>query len=117
MHSPPPEVYFCDQHGKAVQLAFVRHCNRHMGHAGRSDCILIPSPDRTGMDKEAIFLSFGPYILSISVIHASCGSKLSLWQFQLLVVRSLISRGSKGALNLDHKTRKRSPIHQILIIS
>jgi hypothetical protein len=78
MHSAPPEGYFCDQLGKVVQVVLVQDCGRHMSNVGRSECMtfLIPSPDRTGMDKEAIFVSFGPYILSSSVIHASCGSEL-----------------------------------------
>jgi len=57
MHSPPPEGYFCDQHGRAVQLAAVHHCNRHMGHVGRSEgmTLLYHHQTERGWTKKPFF--------------------------------------------------------------
>jgi hypothetical protein len=61
------------------------------------------------MNKEAIFLSFGSYILSSSVIHASCGSELSLWQLQLILVRGLLQGVGEGCLDLRPQGKEDKP--------
>jgi hypothetical protein len=40
MHSPPAHGDFCNKHEKAVKLAIVRDCNRHMGYVDNSDCMM-----------------------------------------------------------------------------
>ena len=37
MHSPPAQGNFCNKHEKAVKLAIVQDCNRHMEYADKSD--------------------------------------------------------------------------------
>jgi hypothetical protein len=37
MHSPPLEGNFYGDHGKAMKLAIIQDCNRHMGCVDKSD--------------------------------------------------------------------------------
>jgi hypothetical protein len=40
MHSLPLEGNFCDDHGKAMKLAIIQDCDRHMGYVDESDLMM-----------------------------------------------------------------------------
>jgi len=79
MHSPSLEGNFCDDHGKAMKLAIIQDCNRHMGYVDESDCIMnyySVSRWTWKWTKKLFFQLMDRTIFNSSVILASCVSKL-----------------------------------------
>jgi hypothetical protein len=65
MHHPPAEGNFCNEHGNDLKPAIVQGCNRHMGHADKSDHImkhlLHQQMDVEVYKKSYFFPSPGPF--------------------------------------------------------
>jgi len=79
MHSPSLEGNFCDDHGKAMKLAIIQDCNRHMGYVDESDCMMnyySVSRWTWKWTKKLFFQLMDLTIFNSSIILASCVSKL-----------------------------------------
>jgi hypothetical protein len=93
IHSSPLECNFCDQHGRAMKPAIIQDINRHMRCVDKSDRMTNSysiSRRTCAWTKKLFFHLMDLTILNSFIIHASCGSKLSHWQYRLTLVRDLI---------------------------
>jgi hypothetical protein len=116
MHSPPSQGNFCDEHRKVVKPATVQNYAWYTRGIRRQiwphhELLLYYQTDLE-MDKEAILPCPIPYH-SQQLYHSHL-----LW-FNIITPTTQAdtgegpnTRGGKGALTSDCKTRKTSPIHQ-----
>jgi hypothetical protein len=77
MLSSPLEGNFCDENGKAMKLAIVQDCNRHMGYVDKSDRMMNSYSVRRltwKWTKKLFFHFMDLSILNSIIILASCGS-------------------------------------------
>ena len=98
MHSPSLEGNFCDDHGKAMKLAIIQDCNRHMGYVDESDCMMnyySVSRWTWKWTKKPFFHPLELTILNSFIILTSRGSKLLHRQFKLTLVRALVQEAGR----------------------
>ena len=112
MHSSSLECNFCDQHGKGMKLAIIQDYNRHMKYVDKSDHMTnsYSVSRRTCIwTKKLFFHLMDLTILNSFIILASCGSKLSHWQFRLTLERDLIQEAGRVPQPQPTRWRRRAP--------
>ena len=77
-HCSPLEGNLCNEYGKAMKLAIIHYCNRHMGYVDKSAHMTNSysfSRQTWKWTKKLFFLLMDLTILNSIISLASCGSK------------------------------------------
>jgi hypothetical protein len=114
MLSPPAEGNLCDEYGRALKSAMVQDYNRHMGMrtnltAWQTLTLLADGPGSGQRSYSTLWtLPFSTVLTFSSLVVQNYHANYST-----AIGEGPNTRGGKGALNSDHKTRMISPILQL----